>query len=67
MLAMSVKLIFIFFSSAIASEFFEIAHTNSCKILMAFLHAKIYELSETLEILIRSFKLLARIVQRDAF
>jgi hypothetical protein len=61
MLAMSVKFIFIFF------QFFEIAHTNSWKILMTFLHAKIYDLSETSEtseILIRSCKLLVRIVQR---
>jgi hypothetical protein len=31
---------------------------------MTFLHANIYDLSETSEILIRSFKLLVRIVQR---
>jgi hypothetical protein len=47
MLAMSVKLIFILFFYAIASEFFEIAHTNSRKILATFLHAKICDLSET--------------------
>jgi hypothetical protein len=47
---------FIFF--AIASEFFEIGRTNSCKILVTWLHAK------TSEILIRSLKLLVRIVRR---
>jgi hypothetical protein len=49
---------------AIASEFFETAHTNSCKILVTFLHAKIYDLSETSESLNRSGKLLVRTVQR---
>jgi hypothetical protein len=55
---------FLFFSIAMASEFFETAHTNSCKILVTFLHAKIYDLSETSEILNRSCKFFVRIVQR---